>query len=232
MKLLTAAALALSFTLGFSAEADAQFSRKDYPQDRDRTTASTRTPERTTSRDRATTRERTTNRERTAPRERTTVRRTETRRTPPRRTPPRTTVACPPPRVITTRAPRRATRVVYRDSGPARFGSAYLSRSERRAYQRRLTARAERLAKWEVELVERRGGFVSSRERRDIAAHYFPYSTTGTMRANELEQWNYFLEDEAVALSRREESLRERRDRRRGRDNRGSRSDDYCPPRW
>ena len=233
----TTAAIALALSLGLAPEADAQFSRKDYPQDRDRTTASTRTDTRDRSpapRERASTR---TERPRTS----TAPRRTAPRRRTPARTAPRRTTApppyCPPPRTVYN--PPRPTRVVYRDRAPVRYGAGFsnLSRSERRAYQQRLTARAERLANWEVELTERqarrsgRSALVSRRERRAIAARYFPYGTnTGVLRARELEDWDYFLEEEALALSRREEALRGRSDRRRRGRDRDRRSSTYCPP--
>lgn len=255
MKLLTAAALALATTFAFGPEVDAQFSRKDYPQDRDRerttasSTASSRSTERARSipsreRTRATTREPSrTTRATTRARDRAAAR---------VRTRPATTPnACPPPRVVTaaprratrvvTAAPRRATRVVYRERDPVVYTSgAFLSRGERRAYQQRLTARAERLARWETELLERRARrdgrdvFVSRRERRAIAERYFPYGNAGVLRARELREWELFLEDEAVALSRREEALRGRRDRNRRDRNRNrrdrNRGGDYCPP--
>ena len=277
MNLLSAASLALALSLGFAPEADAQYSRKDYPQDRQQTSASAKTPARTAetssrsrksnrpaprttpprstaNADRASAPSRTSPRA-TAPRstERPRGERAEPRprnTTAPRSTPRpdgnradrrdnRTPVYCPPaprPTRVSYGTPRRTTtRVTYRDYGPVDYGTR-LSRGERRAYQQELERRAERLANWDIELVERaarrtgRDPYLSPRERRELAVRYFPYSTAGLLPERDLRDWDGFLAGEAAFLSDREERLRrgDRRNRRvRTRDNRGNRS---CPP--
>ena len=273
MKLLPAAAVALGLAFGPATDASAQFSRKDYPRDRERVTASAKTTERTETRAAERTRERgaatLSSRSRTSdrpatrprtepPRERAATwsrktpnpttasapQRTERRRetTRPRATTvPRapTPATCPPPsrpRRTTYEAPRRpTTRVVYRDYGtPDRAGYGnVLSRRERRAYQRELTRRAERLGNWEAELVQRaarrngRDPYLSPRDRRELTARYFPYSTAGVLFERELRDWDAFLDAEAGYLSAREERLR--RANRRARPGR-RRGQATCPP--
>ncbi len=238
MKLLTSA-LALSFLVGASLDASAQYSRKDYPgagtpsrtttastsgtttstapsrnspRNERETVKSTPAPAEVSSRS-------TTPRESTSPSRtssRTTARTTTAPSRPRYETPPTTVYGRTTTTTTTTRPerPRVYNRVIY-------YGG--LDRDERRDLQNRLERRAEEVGRWDYELDAWEAELYGRDYRRqDRFDPYYGYNTQRLLSERELCEWSDRLDDATRLLINREERLADVENRRyRSNDNRG-----------